>query len=311
MKNKAIIFVVSLLFLQLISCGQQKGAKITFENDVFRLGSVKEEAGNIDVQFTFTNTGEGDLLINRVKADPGITVATWPAKAVAPGESGIIKATFNPLGNADRFNKRITVYTNENKSGKVIYVSGNVIPIPGSISAQYRKTFQNTDLRLNTTFLNLGNVTNKEERVSTIEIINTGESDIALGFKDIPAYVNVSAVPELLKPDQKGQISVVYQAGQIKDKEGKQKWGKQTDRFYVVINDDVRNSSKNLISVRSSIIEDFDSMSEEELAKAPKIEFEELVFDFDTIVRGEDITHDFVYKNLGENDLMIRHVKAS
>ena len=311
MKNKTIIFVVSLLFLQLISCGQQKGAKITFENDVFRLGSVKEEAGNIDVQFTFTNTGEGDLIINRVKADPGITVTTWPAKAVPSGESGIIKATFNPLGSADRFSKRITVYTNENKSGKVIYVSGNVIPIPGSISAQYRKTFQNTDLRLNTTFLNLGNVTNKEDKVNTIEIINTGKSAIALGFKNVPSYVSVSVVPELLKPDQKGQISVVYHAGQIKEKDGKQKWGKQTDRFYVVINDDMKNSAKNLISVRSSIIEDFENMSEEELAKAPKIEFEELTFNFDTIVRGENITHDFVYKNLGENDLMIRHIKAS
>jgi len=311
MKKRTMIFVVSLLFIQLISFGQQKKAKITFNNDVFRFGTVKEEAGDIDVQFTFTNTGTEDLTISRIKAEPGITIGSWPTGAIAPGASGVIKAVFNPKGSVDRISKRITVYSNASTSGKALFISGNIQPIPGSVSARFRKSFPNSSLRLKTNYASLGTITNKENKEKTIEIINTGAEDLALSFQKVPEHISVKALPKVLKPNQEGRIVITYHAANNKTSDGKQKWGAQTDRFYVVINDDIKTSTRNPISVRCSITEDFNNLTDQELANAPKIEFEELSFDFGTINQGDIVKHDFSFKNLGENDLEIRHIKAS
>jgi hypothetical protein len=46
-------------------------------------------------------------------------------------------------------------------------------------------------------------------------------------------------------------------------------------------------------------------------ADAPKIEFENLVHDFGTIVQGGDGTYEFIYKNTGKEPLILNNVKSS
>ncbi|OYT17416.1 MAG: hypothetical protein B7C24_02570 [Bacteroidetes bacterium 4572_77] len=311
MKNKTVFFVLSIILLQLMGCAQQKKTDITFKTDVYKFGSIQEEDAPVDLSFSFTNTGEEDLIIDQLKADVGIDNLKWPSAAIAPGESGLLEAKFNPKGSSGRVNKHITVYSNAKAATVVLRISGNIIPKPGSIAARYRKTFPNTDLRLATSYLNYGNIKNTEERTKELKIINTGNADMSLSFKGMPVFASAQAVPAVLKPNEEGLILVTFDGSKIADKEGKPVWGKQTNHFYLVINGEEDRSNRNLISIRSTIIEDFENLSEEELAIAPRIKFEEIVFDFDTIVKGDNVSHDFVYTNLGENDLEIRHVKAS
>lgn len=42
----------------------------------------------------------------------------------------------------------------------------------------------------------------------------------------------------------------------------------------------------------------------------PKIEFSELIFNFDTVALGEEVEHTFEFKNTGETPLLINSVKA-
>lgn len=44
---------------------------------------------------------------------------------------------------------------------------------------------------------------------------------------------------------------------------------------------------------------------------AAKIEFEEEVFDFGTLVEGESVEHIFKFKNVGQNPLIISHAQGS
>ncbi|MFN8152757.1 MAG: DUF1573 domain-containing protein [Bacteroidia bacterium] len=46
-------------------------------------------------------------------------------------------------------------------------------------------------------------------------------------------------------------------------------------------------------------------------AKSPKFEFTENNFDFGTINSGEDVVHEFKFKNIGDADLIISQVKGS
>jgi len=282
---------------------------MNFSNSVHQIGTVAEESGDINIKFEFSNTGSSLLSISDVTAEEGIDVLDWPKNAVKPGEKGVIEVVFHPKGNPNRIYKKVKVITNTRRKTEILSIVGNVTPIPGSVAARYRKSFTGTDLKLKTTYVNMGSISNKQQKQERLEIINDGDKDLALTFEGIPKHMTVEASPEVLKPNEEGVILITYNAGLCKNPDESQKWGSQNDRFYVILND--VNNKRNFITVKTSITEDFKNMTEEELANAPKIEFKELEFDFGTINQGDVVKHDFSFKNLGEKDLEIRHVKAT
>lgn len=66
----------------------------------------------IQYAFTFTNTGEGDLIIKSAKGDCGCTVPEWPKKPIKPGENGEILVKYDSDGHSDRIHKVIRVVSN-------------------------------------------------------------------------------------------------------------------------------------------------------------------------------------------------------
>ena len=309
MKNKTMLFAAILFLFNISSYAQVEIAKMSFEKSVYQFGTIAEESGDLNIKFEFSNSGNSLLQINNITAEKGIDILSWPKDAIKPGEKGTIEIVFHPKGNANRIYKKIKVLSNAQRRTETLSIVGNVTPIPGSVAALYSKSFTGTNLRLKTTYVNLGNTTNKQEKQKSVEIVNDGDTDLSLTFDKVPAHLVVTAEPKVLKAHEEGKITIVYKAGLKKNADGSQNWGAQNDRFYVVLND-VKNT-RNFISVRTSITEDFVNMTEEEKANAPKIEFKELVFDFGTIEQGAVIKHDFTFKNLGINDLEIRHVKAT
>jgi len=51
------------------------------------------EGDSIDFSYTFVNSGDADILIESIEACH-CTNVTFPKDAIAPGENGIIQATF-------------------------------------------------------------------------------------------------------------------------------------------------------------------------------------------------------------------------
>ena len=315
MKNKVKLLFLLLLF---VYSGQAqvkegiKGGVISFTKTSHQFGRIKEQSADVHVEFDFINNGAGDLTISDVTAERGVEIISWPKAAIQSGATGKIVTVFHPKGNPNAINKKITVLSNSTKNPKTtLTISGNVVPIPGSIADKYRRNIGSTALMVKNTSVNFGNVSNKVIQNKSLEIYNNSNESMTITFKDVPKHMSVVANPVVLLPKQQGNIVIDYKAGANKSNDGKQKWGAQNNRFSVVVNNDIKNSNRNSISVRVSIVEDFDNLTEEELAKAPKIEFENKVFNFGTINQGEVVKHDYVYTNLGDADLEIRYVKAT
>jgi hypothetical protein len=102
-------------------------AQITFDNPVLEFGTVA--AGRrIAHEFAFTNTGLSPLLIANVHSPCGCTVAKqWPKKAIAPGESGVIKVEFDSTDRIGHQDKKIDIVTNSKPSIIQVSLIGNVI----------------------------------------------------------------------------------------------------------------------------------------------------------------------------------------
>lgn len=87
------------------------------------IDSVKEvgqinEGQVVDISYRFKNTGSKPLVIKNVNVSCGCTVAEKPEQPVAPGEEGIIKASFNSSGKAGPNSKSIFVIANTEGSGE-------------------------------------------------------------------------------------------------------------------------------------------------------------------------------------------------
>lgn len=101
-------------------------AKISFKEKTYNFGNIREDGGSVTHEFTFSNTGKGNLVIIDAAAQCGCTRPEYPKNPIAPGKSSKIKVTYNPLGRPGAFDKAVTVKTN---AGKVrLKISGTVIP---------------------------------------------------------------------------------------------------------------------------------------------------------------------------------------
>jgi hypothetical protein len=76
-------------------------------------GKIKE-GENLDVSFRFKNTGTKPLVISRVWAQCGCTVPETPQKPFAPGETGVIKASFNSTNKPGTNSKQVYMNANTN-----------------------------------------------------------------------------------------------------------------------------------------------------------------------------------------------------
>ncbi|MFA6403043.1 MAG: DUF1573 domain-containing protein [Salinivirgaceae bacterium] len=302
MKNKLSILVVALLAMIANSNAQQVGPNISWDNPNHEFGDIKEEAGKVTHNFTFTNTGNEPLTITNVRPSCGCTSSDYTKEPVAPGANGYVSATFNPENRPGKFSKSITITTNCNPPTSNLRFTGNVITKPQTVEDEYPRNLG--ELRLKTNHLALMKVSFSEVKQGELEMINTTDHNLTISFRNVPSHLQVKAEPENLLPGAKGLIKVTYDAKKKGD------WGFLMDKVTVAINGDT-DQNKNSISVSATIEENFDNLTPEQKANAPKIEFENSVFDFDTIPQGKNVDYSYKFKNTGKSDLIIRKIKPS
>lgn len=123
------IIILALGLLLLIPAGmtaKKKQAVAQFAETTYNFGTIPENGGPVTHEFTFTNSGDGNLVIIDARADCGCTKPEFPAKPIAPGGHGKIKVTFNPKYQPAQFNKVITVQTNGKQKKVRLKISGNI-----------------------------------------------------------------------------------------------------------------------------------------------------------------------------------------
>jgi hypothetical protein len=93
-------------------------AKFVFENVTHDFGDISPRSKNT-CEFKFKNAGDALLRIGKIHSTCGCTVPELSKKEYAPGESGVIKATFNAGRGVGTVTKRLYVPNNDKKNSKV------------------------------------------------------------------------------------------------------------------------------------------------------------------------------------------------
>ena len=103
-------------------------ASIKFKETVHDFGNVREDGGPVSCEFEFENIGDANLVIVSATAECGCTTPEFPKQPVAPGKTGKIKVTYNPLGRPGGFEKVVTIKANGKPAKARVKIRGTVIP---------------------------------------------------------------------------------------------------------------------------------------------------------------------------------------
>lgn len=102
------------------------GASIEFDTDIHDFGEVEYD-GTATFDFQFTNTGDEPLIISDAKRSCGCTVPSFTREPVLPGETGVIKVSYDTK-RPGPINKSVTIISNaSNAPTKVIRIKGHVL----------------------------------------------------------------------------------------------------------------------------------------------------------------------------------------
>ncbi len=297
MKIKLMMLILAVLC---IGKKAQAQAKVVFDRVEHDFGTFKEEGGLQTHTFTFVNNGNTPLILNNVMASCGCTTPEWTQKPVAPGEKGFIKVSYNPQGRPGPFHKTITVSTNADNAQTILRIEGVVEPRPKTLSELYPR--QIGPVRARSNHVNFSSIRQNEVLSDTLEIVNDSGSTVHLSFRTPPPHLKVRVEPAALKPNEKGNIIITYDASRVNS------FGFVIHRIYMDV--DGKSDYNNSIGVTATIEEDFSSFTPEELATAPSISFNTMSHDFGNIKQGDRVEYDFIIQNRGKRDLIVRDVKT-
>ena len=150
--------------------------RIEFEAPEYNVGEVweGEKASHV---FPFKNTGDAELVIEKVRTSCGCTAALVSKKNIKPGESGEIEATFNTKRYRGKQGKNIYVATNDPDNRNVKLRLEVTVKTAGHFQPRY---------------LRFGRVLRGEEATGTITFI-----------PDIPGLkvTGVSAHPDIFSAE--------------------------------------------------------------------------------------------------------------
>lgn len=126
--KKMITFLLMAVVAVALSAEAKKQPVVKFNETTYNFGTIPERGGKVSHTFEFTNEGDANLVIIDASADCGCTVPEYPSAPIAPGKTGKIKVTFNPLYRPGSFDKVVTVRTNSKQKKVRLKISGIVNP---------------------------------------------------------------------------------------------------------------------------------------------------------------------------------------
>jgi hypothetical protein len=290
--SRFLIDMRNLLQILFIVCAThliaQDAGVITFEKIQHDFGKIKEDGGAAVYTYKFTNSGNKPVKLERVQPACGCTTPDWSKDEVKPGKEGSIKISFDPMGRPGTFSKSVTVYSNGSPAVHFLTFSGDVIPRTKTFADSFPASTGNLRYVLN--HINFGKVFNNvSDTVGYLTLYNQGDKPMVI--KSLKGKGNVTApqLPLTLQPKTPAKLGLHYNAAQSND------YGLVFEQMKLVTDDE--KEPEKPISVIADVHQFVPKMTDKELSKAPRIDFDKTEHNFGDIKQGDIVTAIFKFTN--------------
>ena len=112
------------------SSSDSEGPVMTFNKTTHDFGTINE-GDKVTTEFSFTNTGNSDLIIVDARGSCGCTVPKYPKNtAIKPGQSETITVSFDSNNKPGVQQKSVTLSANTSSGREMLRIKANVTPDP-------------------------------------------------------------------------------------------------------------------------------------------------------------------------------------
>jgi len=298
---KRFLFFVSLLIISVAVKSQYSQTNLKMSDTQHDFGTFKEEAGRQTFDFIVTNTGNQPLVIQNVVASCGCTTPEWTRQPIPAGAKGKVTAIYDPKDRPGPFNKTLSVYTNTKPEVTVLVIKGEVTAREKSVEELF--IFSVGTIRFESNHLAFTNIRKNEKKIRVMPVINTSGVPVKVEFEGLPAHLTLKVNPETLKPGQKGLVEGTFDATK------NQGWGTVSDMIKIKLNGAPQENVYYYVS--ANLVEDFSSLSKEDMASAPVFKLATTTVDLGKIKGSTQSEVEFSFTNSGKRDLVIRYIRAT
>lgn len=297
--------ILSLLFVAcaLLATFQASAQFLSFDKVEYNYGIISPDKVADQAIFTCTNRGSEPIVITKLATSSDAVACTITRDTINPGNMAAINVSLNTKNLTSLFDEKIYVYTTDAALARItLSLKGTVKEISQEIEKKYPYVLD--VVRFSTSTIRYDTIFYPARATDTVGIYNPQDTAVTIMFPSIPEYLTVQLFPETIQPNSSALLVVSYNPTLRKE------WGPIYDRLYIGFQGKKVNYKLKL-QISGVITEDFSHMSKRELKNAPKIKFESLVFNFDTVSQGETVSCKYTFKNEGKTPLEIRKIKTS
>ncbi|MDR1676223.1 MAG: DUF1573 domain-containing protein [Tannerella sp.] len=288
--------------------GTEEGAPVaTLPESAYDFGLIEEEAGFASHVFEVRNTGNAPLLITHVQSSCGCTEPHWTREPIAPGKTGHVEITFDPVNRPGPFQKNVTIFTNDKRPRMRVTIKGDVVPKRANLQRAFRDTIGTVQLERKA-FL-FYTVRPGEEVKQEVWIRNFSNEEVTLSLEDVPEYIRLEA-PAVLKSGKAERFKMTLDASRLPDKRGHM-LGHITWKAVSASGATVRED----VPLSMNFVDNFAKLTAEEKANAPAIQLSNTLMDFGKLKKSgffgwgnKSVSQQVIITNEGKSDLTFHSV---
>lgn len=290
-------FILILTLMGLIACkhstySNQSECVIIEESD-FDFGVIPDSVSQLYHRFSIANNTPDTCRITRIEKSCGCTDVKLGNSILAPFSSTFIDVKIDLGANYSFFERDIAIYTDFQDEPYIIFVRASR-KMPIQVLRHEFPLKISDDLRINTPYLILGNISFGDSKSGFINILNTSDKNISFSARtiDAPSFVSTFHEKEI-GPNEIGRIVVSIDLTEIKNIWGLQKYTLQ-----------IESEGNNLkIPIEAIFVEKFLKKVDK-----PRILIPISNYTVDTSTSSEV---NFCVKNVGKDILYIRNIKTN
>lgn len=296
MKRTLLLFFCSF-FLSLTAWSQ---ARISMNEEVYDFGVIPRNKP-VSRDFIITNTGNKPLVISEVSASCACTVSAWTKTPIAPGETGMVRSTFDAkmMG---RFHKSLIIRSNAVEQVKFVALKGEVAL--GVINYKKDLPYQIGALRVDKRYIEFPPVSKGETPTAVIQVANTSEKAIELTLMHLPPYLKAEAKPGILTHGKKARITLTLDSRKLTD------FGLTQAPIYLARYSGDKVSVDNAIDISAVLMPSFSGMTSQELESSSRIKLSSSDLDLGVIGPKDKVSQTIVITNIGKSKLEIKKLQV-
>lgn len=293
MKKMSVWVMASLMT---VSASAQE---ITTQQETIDCGQVLFR-NPVTVDFPLMNAGTKALRISQVCKSCGCTEVKYPEREIAPGDSFLVRATFDAK-QMGTFIKQIGLFSNAGEKPFVLTMRGKVVERVVDFAGNY--SYQLGKLKVDVQDLEFDDINRGDRPVQRIHIMNPTDEVLRPVVMHLPPYLTAQVSPSKLAPRHSGVVTVVLDSRKLRD------LGLNQTSIYLGAHLGDKVSPENEIGVSAVLLPNFDNITAEGKAEAPKVKLSTTTLDLGSFGTKKKVKGEILITNEGKSVLEIRSMQ--